>query len=49
MRPEIIPIFDDTKLDIITKSNSDNFLSKSGIINKTQFSDHLPIKFTLNI
>lgn len=37
MRPEIIPIFDDNKLDIITKSNKDNFLSKNGIINKIQF------------
>ena len=49
IRPEIIAIFDDNKLDIITKTKSENFLSRNGIINKTKFSDHLPIKFTLNI
>jgi hypothetical protein len=49
MRPEIIPIFEDNKLDIITEINDTNLLNKNGIIDKTKFSDHLPIKFTLNI
>lgn len=49
MRPELIPIFDDNSLDIITKINNEDLLSRNGIINKTKFSDHLPIKFTFNI
>lgn len=49
LRPEAIPYFDEDALQIIVKSTNYNLLTKSGIIDKKQYSDHLPITFTLNI
>lgn len=49
LRPEAIPYFDKDTLRIITKSSHYQLLKKSGIIDDTLYSDHLPISFTLNI
>lgn len=51
IRPELIPYFDETKLDIISNINSKPLLKKiNGYtrINK-DFSDHLPIKFQVKL
>jgi len=48
IRPELIPSFDDNLLDIVTQIGSVDLLNNSGLIN-TNYSDHLPIKFTLHI
>lgn len=48
IRPELIDIFDDEKLQIITKINSNNLITPKGVID-TAYSDHLPIKFNLKL
>lgn len=48
MRPDMIPYFSKSDLRILAKGNTYDLLSATGIINKA-YSDHLPIKFTLNI
>ena len=49
MRPEAIQYFDKDALQILTaKAGAYNLLSAKGLINKA-ISDHLPIKFKLNI
>lgn len=49
MRPEAIPYFDKDALKIVTNSSNFNLLKKSGLIDDKNYSDHLPITFTLNI
>lgn len=49
VRPELIPYFDESKLNIVTNIGSVNLLSSNGLIDKTNYSDHLPIIFELNI
>lgn len=49
VRPEAIRYFDKLSLNILTKkAGVYNLLTSKGLINKT-YSDHLPIKFSLNI
>lgn len=49
VRPEALKYFDKDSLKIITKKTGKyNLLSKSGLISK-QYSDHLPIKYTINL
>lgn len=49
MRPDVIPVFDKSSLKIVSKGTTYDLLKTNGIINKNQYSDHLPIKFKLNI
>lgn len=49
MRPDVIPVFDKQSLKIVAKGVSYNLLNKKGIIDKNNYSDHLPIMFNLNI
>lgn len=49
MRPEAISYFDKDALKIVTNSSNFNLLKKSGLIDDKNYSDHLPITFTLNI
>ncbi len=46
---ELIDSFDSKELNIINKIGNINLLNSRGIINKKDYSDHLPIKFQLNI
>ena len=49
VRPEALQYFDKDSLKIITKKTGKyNLLSKSGLISKL-YSDHLPIKYTINL
>lgn len=49
IRPELIPNFDETKLDIITSISSKSLLKKINGYNRIDLnvSDHLPLKFEL--
>lgn len=48
IRPEMIPFFDEDKLQIISKMGTKcNLLTSNRLIN-TNISDHLPITFTIN-
>lgn len=49
VRPDMIPYFDESKLSIVTNIDSVNLLSINGLIDKSNYSDHLPIIFELNI
>lgn len=49
MRPSVIPVFDKKSLKIVSKGATYNLLNSKGIIDKNNYSDHLPIKFKLNI
>lgn len=48
MRPDVIPVFDKSQLKIVAKGCNYNLLNRNDSIS-TQYSDHLPIKFNLNI
>ena len=47
LRPELDSYFDRDSLDVLTHVGSATLLDKQGRPDKTQFSDHLPITFTL--
>lgn len=49
IRPQLIKAFRTDELDIITDINGNSLLTANGTINKNRFSDHLPLKFGLNI
>ena len=49
MRPDVIPVFDKRALKIAAKGNTYNLLNNKGIVDTKNYSDHLPIKFKLNI
>lgn len=48
MRPSVIPYFDKQALKIVAKGINYNLLTGKGVID-IKYSDHLPIKFKLNI
>lgn len=48
IRPDVIPVFDKSQLKIVTTGQNYNLLNGSGNID-SNYSDHLPIKFHLNI
>ena len=48
IRPDVIPVFDKKQLKIVTTGRNYNLLNKNGNIDAS-YSDHLPIKFHLNI
>ncbi|KAA6344569.1 hypothetical protein EZS27_007803 [termite gut metagenome] len=48
IRPDLIDYFNDEGLDIVTQIGSTNLLTQKKLID-TNISDHLPIKFELNI
>ena len=49
IRPDLIELFDDSKLSIETNSENVNLLSLGGIPDKSRYSDHLPITFSLDL
>lgn len=49
MRPDVIPVFDKQALKIVAKGKTYSLLNNKGIIDQRNYSDHLPIKFKLNI
>lgn len=46
IRPSLIDKFNWQFFDIVEKTKNHNFI-KNGIINKTEYSDHLPLKFEI--
>lgn len=48
LRPDVIPVFDKSQLKIVAKGQNYNLLNRNDNISDL-YSDHLPIKFTLNI
>ena len=48
IRPELIPHFSIQDLEIISFCKNENFLNDAGVIDKN-ISDHLPLKFALNL
>ena len=48
IRPDLISAFADDELDIVTQIGTTSLLSKNHIID-TKYSDHLPLKFKINI
>ncbi|MBQ0142678.1 MAG: endonuclease/exonuclease/phosphatase family protein [Prevotellaceae bacterium] len=49
VRPSLLDFFDTNKLRIVTKTTKYNFITKQGLIDAKNYSDHLPILFNLNI
>lgn len=49
IRPSLINEFDESKLDIISSVCGKSLLTDDRIIDKDNYSDHLPIVFTFNI
>lgn len=49
IRKGLIDRFEDSQLDIITTINGNSLLKRDGTINKEDYSDHLPLKFCINI
>jgi len=49
LRPEAIDYFEIDALRILTKTPHFNLLTSRGLVNKNDYSDHLPIYFKLNI
>lgn len=49
LRPDLIPLFPDNELRIITETHSCSLLRDSGIPNSRLASDHLPLLFRIDI
>jgi len=49
LRPSLTEYFDIHNLKILTKAGNNSLISRNGIINKQQYSDHLPLFLNLNI
>jgi hypothetical protein len=49
LRPELIDIFSEKSLRIIANTKTRSFVNKTGLPDKENFSDHLPILFSLQI
>ena len=49
VRPELMSRFDDASLQILRSDGQSSLLTNSGIPNKTEGPDHLPVLFRLNI
>ncbi|GAB4202405.1 MAG: hypothetical protein OHK0022_25570 [Roseiflexaceae bacterium] len=49
VRPDLIEVFDISQLKILDTDGIESFLSPGRFPNSKQYSDHLPIKFTLNL
>jgi exonuclease III len=49
LRPDMIFVFIGEYLKILETDGRESFLNKQGIPDKTNFSDHLPVLFTLDI
>lgn len=49
IRPDLIANFNMKELKIVHSINDQNLLTEKGIPNSKQFSDHLPLKFEINM
>lgn len=49
VRPELLPLFDNQELKILTSDGHISFLSDRGLPDSSSASDHLPILFTLKM
>jgi len=49
LRPDLVDVFKDENLKILETDGRESFLNKHGIPDKTNFSDHLPVLFSLDI
>lgn len=49
VRPQLMEYFNDNGLEIITQINKNQLLTSNGRIDKKKYSDHLPLKFCVNI
>ena len=49
LRPDLLPHFDTSELDILTTDGQRSFLNRNGTPDKTNVSDHLPILFKLKL
>ncbi|MEI7866919.1 MAG: endonuclease/exonuclease/phosphatase family protein [Candidatus Methylumidiphilus sp.] len=49
LRPDMISVFIGENLKILETDGRESFLNKQGIPDKTNFSDHLPVLFSLDI
>jgi len=49
LRPDLIPLFPDNELKIITEINSCSLVSDNGIPKSSTVSDHLPLLFKIDI
>lgn len=49
IRKGLIDYFEDSQLDIITTIDGNSLLNRNGSINNKDYSDHLPLKFRINI
>lgn len=49
LRPDVIDLFCDQELRILTDDGDISFLSTNGLPNATTASDHLPILFSLDL
>jgi hypothetical protein len=49
LRPDVIDLFHDKELRILTDDGNISFLSTNGLPDATMASDHLPILFTLDL
>jgi hypothetical protein len=49
LRPDLLPYFDETNLEILTNIGNSSLLTDAGLPNSKFASDHLPIFFSLSI
>ena len=49
IRPSLIDLFEVSNLEILTTDGKISFLTSNGLPDKQKVSDHLPIKFTLDL
>jgi hypothetical protein len=48
-RPDLLPFFHNETLRILASDGTVSFLTDEGLPDRDRFSDHLPIKFGLDI
>ena len=49
IRPQLIPLFDMAELKIVAQGRNYNLMTNKGRIDANTYSDHLPIKFKINL
>lgn len=49
VRPDLIDCFEEDRLEVVTRSSTCSLVSSQGLPNANEFSDHLPILFSLQV